>query len=72
MTDMRYILEAGMDRTSSQTRDQQEVLRRAVAKVVVMGEQVGVSTEQMIQLLEGGLSVRELLEYLLSRNTNLA
>jgi len=69
---MRFIPEAGMYCTNQPIHDQQEVLRRAIGKVVVLGEQVGVSAEQMIQLLEGGLSVPELLEYLVSRNTYLA
>jgi hypothetical protein len=43
---------------------QQEVLERAVAKIVLLGELVGVSTDQMILLLESGLTVGELLEYI--------
>ena len=46
----------------------QGVLERAVGKLVVLGQQVGVSTDQMIQLLESGLCVAELLEYLVVRN----
>ena len=46
----------------------QGVLEQAVGKLVVLGQQVGVSTDQMIQLLESGLSVAELLEYLVLRN----
>ena len=46
----------------------QGVLEQAVGKLVVLGQQVGVSTDQMIQLLESGLSVAELLEYLVVRN----
>ena len=34
---------------------QQEVLERAVAKIVLLGELVGVSADQMILLLELGL-----------------
>jgi hypothetical protein len=33
---------------------QQEVLERAVAKIILLGELVGVSTDQMILLLESG------------------
>jgi hypothetical protein len=43
---------------------QQEVLERAVAKIVLLGELVGVSADQMILLLESGLTVGELLDYL--------
>jgi hypothetical protein len=43
---------------------QQALLKRAVAKLVLIGELVGVSTDQMILLLESGLTVGELLDYL--------
>ncbi|HUB01347.1 MAG TPA: hypothetical protein VL983_01630 [Terriglobales bacterium] len=51
---------------------QQQVLERAVAKLVVLGERIGVSTEEMIQLLKAGLTVGELLEYLMSRTGEVA
>jgi hypothetical protein len=47
---------------------QRQVLERAVAKVVLLGEQVGVTPDQMILLLQSGLTVRELLDYLGARN----
>ena len=50
------------------TLAQQEVLKRAVAKLVLIGDQLGVSTSDMISLLESGLSVGELLEYLALRD----
>ena len=43
---------------------QQKVLERAVAKIVLLGEVVGVSADQMILLLNSGLTVSELLDYL--------
>jgi hypothetical protein len=46
---------------------QKEALQRAVAKVVALGAQVGVSADQMIALLQSGLTVRELLEVLAAR-----
>lgn len=46
------------------TLQQQRVLKRALAKVVLLGEQVGVSIDQMILLLGSGLTVVELVEYL--------
>ncbi len=72
MTDMRLVPEMLTDWAGPLARDQQEVLKRAVAKMVMLGEQVGVSTDQMILLLDSGLTVRELLEYLLSQKTDLA
>ena len=47
-----------------------EVLKRAIAKIVVMGEQVGVSADQMILLLKSGLTVSELLGYADTRITS--
>ncbi len=58
----------GADLAESLNIGQQEVLERAVGKMVLLGKQVGVSLEQMIQLLESGLTVVELLEYLAARN----
>jgi hypothetical protein len=53
------------------TLAQKEMLERAVAKLVLVGEQVGVSADQMILLLESGLTVRELLEYLAARDVGI-
>jgi hypothetical protein len=50
---------------------QQELLERAIAKLVLIGEQVGVSAGQMIVLLESGLTVGELLDYLAIRNNEM-
>ena len=48
---------------------QQEVLERAIGKVVLLGERVGVAPDRMILMLESGLSVAELLEYLAARKS---
>jgi hypothetical protein len=54
------------------TSAQKEALQRAVAKVVALGAQVGVSADQMILLLESGLTVGELLDYLAARTGEVA
>jgi len=72
MTDMRFIASATYDSSDPLTLPQMAVLERAVAKVVLLGEQVGVSTDQMIFLLNSGLTVGELLEYLAMRAGNAA
>lgn len=54
------------------TTAQEETLRRAVAKVVELGAQSGVTTDEMIQLLDSGLNVGELLEYLAARSGEVA
>jgi hypothetical protein len=51
---------------------QKEALQRAVTKIVVLGAQVGVNADQMILLLESGLTVGELLEYLAARSGEVA
>jgi len=51
---------------------QQESLQRAVAKIVALGAQVGVSADQMVELLQRGLTVGELLEYLAARTGKVA
>ena len=58
----------GPDLEESLNIGQQEVLERAVGKMVLLGKQVGVSPDEMIQLLESGLTVVDLLEYLGVRN----
>jgi len=60
------------DESEPLTFAQKEALQRAVVKVVKLGEQVGVSADQMIELLESGLTVRELLEYLAARTGEVA
>ncbi len=63
--------------TAAQSRDFPEpltfgrdevVLKRAIAKVILLGDRVGVSAEQMIGMLESGLTVPELLVYLAAKN----
>jgi hypothetical protein len=54
------------------TIPQKEALQRAVTKIVMLGAQVGVSADQMILLLESGLTVGELLEYLAARSGEVA
>lgn len=49
------------------TFSQRRVLERALAKVVLLGEEVGVSIDEMILLLGSGLTVGELVEYLAER-----
>jgi len=67
MGDIHSISEAGPHSAQPLTFAQQEVLERAVAKIVLIGELVGVSADQMILLMDAGLTVSELLEYLGAR-----
>lgn len=43
---------------------QREVLERAISKLVLIGERVGVTADEMILLLQSGLTVKELLDYI--------
>ena len=54
------------------TCGQKETLERAVSKIVALGEQVGVSADQMVELLQAGLTVGELLQYLTARSGEVA
>jgi len=65
MSEIRTVWDEGMS-DCGLTPEQQQVLKRALAKMVVLGERVGVSTDQMILLLESGLTMPELLKYLAS------
>ena len=56
------------DLTESLSCAQKEMLQRAVTKIVALGEQVGVSADQMVELLQAGLTVGELLQYLTERS----
>jgi hypothetical protein len=56
----------------SLTLAQNEALQRAVAKMVALGAKVGVSADQMIQLLQSGMTVEELLEFLTARSGEVA
>ena len=67
MSDMHSVSEIRPHSAESLTFAEQEVLERAVAKIVLIGELVGVSADQLILLLESGLTVSELLEYLGAR-----
>lgn len=53
------------------TCGQKKVLERAVIKLMLIGEQVGVTPDQMILLLQSGLTVRELLDYLAARERDI-
>jgi hypothetical protein len=67
MSNMHSVSEIRPPSGEPLTLAQQEVLERAVAKVVLLGELVGVNADQMILLLNSGLTVSELLEYLEAR-----
>jgi hypothetical protein len=54
------------------TLEQKETLQRAVAKVVAVAAQLGVSADHMILLLQSGMTVGELLEYLAARTGEVA
>jgi len=47
-------------------------LEQAVEKVVRFGQQVGVTPEQMISLLDSGITIRDLLAFLASKTSGVA
>jgi hypothetical protein len=44
-------------------------LEQAVEKLVRFGQQVGVTPEEMISLLDSGISIRDLLAFLASKTS---
>lgn len=54
-------------KASELSTPQKDALRRAVIKVGASRERVGVSADEMIELLKAGFTVGELLEYLEAR-----
>jgi hypothetical protein len=67
MTQLRIISNESCSSQDPLTHEQRQILEGALAKIVLMGEQVGVSADQMIKLLDAGMTVRELLEYMAGR-----
>ncbi len=49
------------------TQDQAAILDVAIEKLVRIGEQSGVRADEMIALLNAGMTVRELLDYVASK-----
>ena len=48
------------------------LLQQAVEKLVQFGQQVGVPPEEMISLLDSGISIRDLLAFLASKTSGAA
>jgi hypothetical protein len=67
MTEPGFVFDVRFGSIDPPTLANEEVLERAVAKIILLGEHVGVSTDQMILLLNSGLTVSELLEYLVTQ-----
>jgi hypothetical protein len=67
-TELHLIAALSHDLAEPLTVTQKEALQRAVTKIVALGAHVGVNRDQMILLLESGLAVGELLEYLAARS----
>jgi len=63
---LQSFLSAGAvaDPAETLTSAQEEVLQRAVGKIVAAGMDVGVTADQMIELLRSGMTVGELLKFL--------
>ncbi len=64
ITDTKLLVAHIQNSDEALTPEQKEGLQAAVAKIVALGAQNGVTPEQMIELLKSGLTVGELLEYL--------
>jgi hypothetical protein len=71
MEEVHTAADAGPERAESLTFAKQEVLERAIGKLVLLGKQVGVGADEMILLLESGLTVVGLVGYLVVSRGNL-
>lgn len=49
------------------TFNERQTLERALAKIILLGDEAGVSIDEMILLLGSGLTITELVEYLAER-----
>jgi hypothetical protein len=71
-TQLHLVAALSNNLTEPLTVAQKEALQRAVTKIVALGAQAGLNADQMIFLLESGLTVGELLEYLAARSGEVA
>jgi hypothetical protein len=63
-----------MPQCMSEDLDEREtrLLEQAVEKLVLYGRKVGVTPEEMISLLDSGISIRDLLIFLASKTSGVA
>jgi len=71
-TQLHLVAALSKNLTEPLTVAQKEALQRAVTKIVALGALAGLNADQMILLLESGLTVGELLEYLAARSGEVA
>ena len=71
-TQLHLVAALSKNLTEPLTVSQKEALQRAVTKIVALGALAGLNADQMILLLESGLTVGELLEYLAARSGEVA
>jgi hypothetical protein len=67
-TQLHLVAALSKNLTEPLTVAQKEALQTAVTKIVALGAQAGLNADQMVLLLESGLTVGELLEYLAARS----
>ncbi len=70
MTNFHLFPRASCDSSDPDSCQPRDVRAGAVAKMVQMGAKVGVTADTMIELLDAGMTVEELLEYVLSLAQN--
>ena len=64
-----FAVDIGQDASDEWDRERIPGLSRAVDKLVEFGELVGVSPEEMVVLLDSGMTMRGLLYYLVSQSS---
>ncbi|HMC73534.1 MAG TPA: hypothetical protein VKG87_04470 [Terriglobales bacterium] len=64
-----FAVDVGQDASEEWDRERIPGLSRAVDKLVEFGELVGVSPEEMVVLLDSGMTMRGLLYFLVSQSS---
>jgi hypothetical protein len=64
-----FAVDIGQDASGEWDRERIPGLSRAVDKLVEFGELVGVSPDEMVVLLDSGMTMRGLLYYLVSQSS---
>jgi len=64
-----FAVDVGQDASDEWDRERIPGLSRAVDKLVEFGELVGVSPEEMVVLLDSGMTMRGLLYFLVSQSS---
>jgi hypothetical protein len=72
MSALKQLPQETCERLEKSEAQEARLLEEAVVKLVLYGRKVGVLPEQMIDLLDSGMSMSDLLAFLASKNSGAA